>query len=574
MLAAAGIVSFAAYVGGHVVADRLPTGDEPNYLQLAHSLLLDGDLDLTNDVVSTERALASSANTFIDPHGGDARGDGRLRSQHPPAWGALLVPAVAVARALDVWPPTVARVEVAAIGAAGSVLLLVLALRLSRDRLGLAAVAWAPVALGVPYLPFATQLYPEIPAAVALLAGIVAVGRRPSVWTALAAGLSVSVLVALHLRYGILGIGIAAAWLTAAWRPARREALAFAVPVAVTAAAVAAVSWRLYGSPLPTAGYGLGANLEQGASPSMLWYEGVGSFLSASSGWFVVAPVAAVALPAAASSSLGRRLAPAWWIAVGMAAYAVVVGSSAWAGGSLPARLVVVVTPAATVGLVALLLRGGALAGAGAALAALTTVVGLASPFARYQLYDTPGGNDAPIATVLAPLFPTLIWDHLDALHGFVQIPGEAAATTGTAEKRGDAGVRTVVAGRDAAGFLAVGPYAALGHGRYVAHFPMAGNGPVCADLAVDGGRRVLASRCVPAAGPVTLEASVDRGDVVEARVSWDGSGAVALGTISLEPVEDLRPDRGWPWVGAWVGVMVAVATWLARRPDPYGRHP
>jgi hypothetical protein len=306
----------------------------------------------------------------------------------------------------------------------------------------------------------------------------------------------------------------------------------------------------------------------------MLWFEGAGSFLSASSGWFVFAPVAAVALPAAAASLLRRRSTPAWWIAAAMAAYVVVVGSSAWAGGSLPARLLVVVTPAATVGLVALLRRGGALAGVGVILVAVTTVVGLASPFARYRLYDTPGGNDAPVATLLAPVFPTLVWDRLDELEGFTQVPGRAAATTGVVGQVGDAAVRTAVEGRDAEGYLAIGPWAALGSGRYAADFPIEGDGPVCADVAAGGGQRVLASRCVSDAEPVTLDARVARGDVVEARVFWSGAGSVALGTITVEPVEDLRPDRGWPWVVAWAAVLAVLTAWLARRPGPYGRRP
>ena len=140
------------------------TGDEPFYLLTTQSLLADGDLDLRNQYETR------SYRSFFD-HADDLwyqsapTADGRLLSPHNPGLSVLVIPGYALAGLRGV------QVQLMLMAAVTMSLAFVLADRLTGRR----AVCWL-VALGVGLTAtafiYSTEIYPEFPAALALIAGL------------------------------------------------------------------------------------------------------------------------------------------------------------------------------------------------------------------------------------------------------------------------------------------------------------------------------------------------------------------------------------------------------------------
>jgi hypothetical protein len=565
-LAALWAVSAAVFVAWFMASDLPPTGDEPAYLQMAQSIVLDGDLDLRADERDAARAgaiLPGADRLVVD--GGDFRGDGRLRPVYPPGTALLVVPAVAVGRALDVSIVTVARAEMAAIAAVGSVLLWVLARRLSGGDARATWLAWAAAALTIPLLPFATQVYPDVPAMVAFVAALVALARPLSVRAALVVGTVAAILPWLQVRFFAIGAALVAAALVR-WRwPRSRPVLAAVLaPVVVSWAGTAVYSHHVYGDWRPNAAYSL---REPPPLLTTLWNEGLGNFLSASSGWFPFAPVAGLAVVACVAGVVCRRIGPAGGVVgTGLLLYAAAVGATSWAGGTMPARFLIVAVPAVVVGVAWLArLPGRWWPSVLDVLVAVSVAIGVGGAVAGDELIDDPGYTEAPGAAELAGLFPTFINDHADTKHGYVSGPDDPR-TTG----REAGGVVVAEEGTDGPGLLSFGPYSRLHPGRWRATYELAGEGEVCLDVTSDLGEVVLASRCVDGSlGTEVLEFETGRRADVETRVIWGGNGAVALRHIVVEHLEDLRPSRGWPYAVAWVAVLGVLVALLAtyRRP-------
>ena len=577
LLVAVWAACFAVYLGAAAVADRPTTGEEPHHLRLALSLLLDGDTDLANDVASPARSQDVADVASFAPHGGDYRGDGTIRSAHPPGTAVVLLPAVAVARGLDVAIPTVARVEMAAIAATAATLLLVLVRRWTGgERRWAPWLSWAAVALAVPLLPYATQLYPEVPALTAVLAAVVAIGAPASWRTTASVGVAAAVLPWLHHRYLPIAIGLVAAQAIVLLRRELRRAIVLVAPVVVSLAVMGVLHQRWYGDPAPAAASDGTALTERTFRASGLWYEGLGTYLSASGGWFPFAPAAALGLCAAVAVASRRRDPKVLAVAAGVGVFAVVVGATSVPGDALPARFAVVVVPAAAYGLSRLVATGGRLRDTTEVLIALSVGIGLLSPLAGTDLYDDPGRNRTPVADAASGAFPTLVWDDLDGPVGSTVAPGDAPSQTGRPATLGDTPVRVAEEGVDEPGLLAFGPYLRVVPARWRVTYPVSVDDPggseaACIDATVDDGRAVLASRCLAggAGGGLrdeVLEVTTGWDQVLEARVLWNGEGSVTLGAISIAPVEDLRPDRGWPYVVAWLAGLAAGTAYLIGR--------
>ena len=146
------------------------TGDEPFYLLTTQSLLQDGDLDLTNQYE------ARSYESFFDHPDGlwkqsTPLPDGRLLSPHNPGLSVLLIPGFALGGLIG------AQVQLLLMAAAAMTLAYLLADRLCRNRL----ICWGmTLAVGFSATAFiySTEVYPEFPAALALLACLLLVTRR------------------------------------------------------------------------------------------------------------------------------------------------------------------------------------------------------------------------------------------------------------------------------------------------------------------------------------------------------------------------------------------------------------
>ena len=183
------------------------TGDEPFYLLTTQSLLADGDLDLRNQY------KAKSYRSFFD-HAGDLwhqsapTADGRLLSPHNPGLSVLMIPGYALAGLRGV------QVQLLLMAAAAMTFAFILADRLTGRR----AVCWL-VALGVGLTAtafiYSTEIYPEFPAALALIAGLlIAVhSERPGWRGALFLVITLTALCWLGAKYVALALPVSAYFL-------------------------------------------------------------------------------------------------------------------------------------------------------------------------------------------------------------------------------------------------------------------------------------------------------------------------------------------------------------------------
>ena len=190
------------------------TGDEPFYLITTQSLLSDGDLDLRNQYA------AKSYTSFFD-HPNDLwyqsapTPDGRVLSPHNPGLSVLLIPGFALAGLRG------AQVQLLLMAAATMALAFVLAARLT----GHPAICWVvALAVGLTATAFiyATEIYPEFPAALTLvIALLIATRRRPGLYDALYLAAALTALCWLGTKYAALALPVAGYFLFRADRPAR-----------------------------------------------------------------------------------------------------------------------------------------------------------------------------------------------------------------------------------------------------------------------------------------------------------------------------------------------------------------
>ena len=147
------------------------TGDEPFYLLTTQSLLSDGDLDLRNQYESR------SYKSFFD-HPDElwrqsvAAADGRLLSPHNPGLSVLVVPGFALGGLGGT------QIQLLVLAAATLALAFVLADRLTGHRL-ISWVASLGVGLTATSFIYSTEIYPEFPAALALVVALLLVTRQP-----------------------------------------------------------------------------------------------------------------------------------------------------------------------------------------------------------------------------------------------------------------------------------------------------------------------------------------------------------------------------------------------------------
>ena len=138
-----------------------PGGDEPHYLVITQSLLGDHDLRIDNNHARQDYAAYYAAE--LEPHAIAPGRDGGTYSVHPIGLPLLAAPAFA----LGGYPGVVALMIFFAAAAAA------LAWRWVRRVTGSVAAAtfsWSATALSVPFLTNSGTVYPEIPAAFAVMA--------------------------------------------------------------------------------------------------------------------------------------------------------------------------------------------------------------------------------------------------------------------------------------------------------------------------------------------------------------------------------------------------------------------
>ena len=191
------------------------TGDEPFYLMTTQSLLDDGDLDLR------DQYDAKSYKAFFD-HPNDLwyqsapTPDGRILSPHNPGLSALVIPGFVLAGLRGV------QAQLMLMAAATMSLAFVLADRLTGHR----TICWAAtlgVGLTATAFIYSTEIYPEFPAALALVLALLVATRRirPGIYDALYLAAALTAMCWLGSKYAALVLPVAGYFLLRADWPAR-----------------------------------------------------------------------------------------------------------------------------------------------------------------------------------------------------------------------------------------------------------------------------------------------------------------------------------------------------------------
>ena len=138
------------------------TGDEPHYLLIAHSLLKDGDLDLTNNYAEKDYLAYMPAGVTLDPHIVPGAKPGSLYSFHSPGTAFYLLPFYALG---GLFGPgglaLVIRFGMSLIGALFGLQLFLFA-RKEWGRESLAFWIWFLVSFSTPVYFYSIHVYPEL----------------------------------------------------------------------------------------------------------------------------------------------------------------------------------------------------------------------------------------------------------------------------------------------------------------------------------------------------------------------------------------------------------------------------
>jgi hypothetical protein len=234
------------------------TGDEPHYLVVTHSLLTDGDLDLSNNYQEKDFTLFY-VGSELDPHV-KIGPDGGTYPAHTIGLSLVLLPAYALG-------------YLASIGHAGVLYFLTLMASLLAanayllcyevtDRKFSSLLAWVITAFTVPVMHYSFQVYPESLGALLLVWSLRHIRRRrqtsPLVW--LLVGACIAFLPWLVTRFVLLSLvlGAAALWAIAvadrprAWRCLSTTALC--LPVILSCGALLSFDLHFYGQMIPPFG--------------------------------------------------------------------------------------------------------------------------------------------------------------------------------------------------------------------------------------------------------------------------------------------------------------------------------
>jgi len=324
----------------------VPGGDEPHYLIITQSLLQDRDLDIENNHRQEDYRRYFSED--LEAHA-LARGvDGKLYSVHPIGLPLLIVPFFAIGG----YPAVVLAMLLMASAAASLAWVWV---RRLTGSVSAATFSWAAASLSVSFLFSAGTVYPEIPAALAVMLAC-AVGLRASPLTVQAPTLSRALLIGgaagllpwLGSKYAVMSAALVAVAAARLWRergrgPKAARVAALVMPYAGSIAAWFAFFAIVWGSPSPSAAYG-GADQTQ----MSLWnlHRGVpGLLFDQEYGLLAYAPALALAVWGLwhqwRAGGAPRIVALEVSLVFG-ALLATVAGHQMWWGGSsMPARFLV-----------------------------------------------------------------------------------------------------------------------------------------------------------------------------------------------------------------------------------------
>ncbi|MGH2377195.1 MAG: hypothetical protein ACRDGT_01825 [Candidatus Limnocylindria bacterium] len=383
------------------------TADEPFYVLTAQSLLEDGDLDLRQQY---ERR---SYESFFDHPAGLWRQsvplpDGTLLSPHDPGLSLLIVPGFALAGLGGV------QAELLLLAALTFTLTFVLVAAETRAPL-LSWLVTAAVALSATAFVYATEVYPEIPAALLLVASLLVVrGARPGLPHALGLAALLTALAWLGVKYVPLAAIVGAFFVL---RAPRTERLAF---IGSSAASAGLYVWghlALFGALTP---YSVSTVYEGAGTLEVLRshlgfadraYRLYGLFIDRDFGigrWAPILLLVPVALPVLMRAGSTARLAAGLVVAQLLVATFVAITMMGW---WFPGRTLMTVFPLFAVAIALLLQRVprlGTLAAVGAGWSVLVTAaLALAASRGELTLAVDPFDLAFPLFRLPGAAFPS-----------------------------------------------------------------------------------------------------------------------------------------------------------------------
>ncbi len=335
-------VAVCAFAGFSAVRGVVPGGDEPHYLAVTQSLLLDGDLRVENNYARGDYLSYFAGR--LRPDYLQRGADREIYSIHAPGISAVLLPAFAVA----------GYAGAVAMMIAGAALAAALTWYVAWLLFASAGGAWvgcAAVFLTAPFFFHTFAIYPDGVAALLVMIAMwllvrLESGREVSRWGIWAAGISLAALPWLHTRFAVIaasfGLIVSLRLMVGADRRGRIS-MFLTVPV-LSAAAWLGYFWMIWGTPSPSAPYGADTN-------SAIAYIGRGAtglLIDQQFGLIATAPIFAVAigglLPLARrhprfTGELLLIVVPYLFAASSYAMW--------WGGTSAPARFLVALMPIA-----------------------------------------------------------------------------------------------------------------------------------------------------------------------------------------------------------------------------------
>lgn len=276
------------------------TADEPEYLLTAMSLAEDGSLDVSDEI--REERWRPFHEIRIDPQAKVLPG-GRMVSPHDPLLPVLLVPGARAGGWLG------AKLTLAVLNGVLAALLLWTAVRRFRLPLPRSALVVGLFAVSAPLAVYGSQIYPELPAALAVTAAIACLGGRLTNPALAILGACIAALAWLGTKFVPVAGVLAALALYRLWRSDRR-------PAAVSLTAFFALAGAAY----------LWAHLE--------WYGGVtvyaaGDFFAETGELSVIGRDPN--LPARTSRLIGLLVDRRFGLAAWQPAWLLLVPAVAWA---------------------------------------------------------------------------------------------------------------------------------------------------------------------------------------------------------------------------------------------------
>jgi len=328
------------------------TGDEPSYMLICQSIVMDRDVNLFNDA-----SRGRKGSTFGCPSAGPhkARVDipnGRVYSIHSPGLPLILSPVFALALKTGLTPRYACVLFLNLLAAAGVTMLYGLARHFGASARSASGLALA-LGCSVPVLVYSSQIYPDLPAAVLLAAAYSALwlpeeggGMARTLARAAAAGCCAAWLPWMHIRLAVFSAGLALACAIEFRRSAAALAAAFA-PLAVSCACLMFFYQRWYGSPWPNAAYIAqtgAAPVSAGLRPVLKGMAGI--FFDGGRGLLFWAPFL-VFVPAGLVMAARRRPLRTALLAAPALAYLWAISSfdSWWGGFCPPNRFVLPLMP-------------------------------------------------------------------------------------------------------------------------------------------------------------------------------------------------------------------------------------